>query len=363
MRKLFILLSILLIFGSGKVSAASGAQAKAYNTFISNGYFNGLSPNININDYSGSKKITRVEFIALLNNLYKLGGASDIRFVDVMPGNWFYDDVMVAVGNNYADGYAEAVFLPMGELTREQAIVMCARFLGLETREGKKTIFMDDNQISDWGKKYISAMYDNGYLDTFENPNLFPKNSLSWDEALNFLMDIYGQPREVADAVALDAGGMVRGSHDLVYRAKPTGGDRAQRQTIHQNDDGVTRRNIDDILEDEQYRYNNVRRVVSDEGVLSESEERGYAVSRDPEEAVSEKVGKYIEKGYIDEGRAGEEYADEIYEKEYTDEEYADEEYIEEEYTDEEYADEGYEKEYTDEEYADEEYIEEEYTD
>ena len=114
--------------------------------------------------------ITRGETAVILDRVMKYETKSANNFSDL--GQDFYTDAMLkANAAGIIKGDAGAI-RPQDKITREEAVVVLGRALGLaESTTG--TVFSDSSSVSSWASGYVNAMVSRGYIqgaDGFFNP-------------------------------------------------------------------------------------------------------------------------------------------------------------------------------------------------
>ncbi len=186
--KKFVALIILMIIFQNNIYAEKFPEN---DSFENSEIFSG----INLEDFNLNKNVLRAEFVAVLNNIYQLENNAELKFVDVMPGNWFYEDIQTAVGEGYAKGYSDVIFLPLNAITREEALVMIANNLELPVGGKSDTRFLDDDEISDWSRNEITALVNEGYFDSYNEKNLRPKDFLKWKEGIEIAEKLSGNEK------------------------------------------------------------------------------------------------------------------------------------------------------------------------
>ncbi len=122
--------------------------------------------------------LTRAHMATMLCRLLNLPAAGNYGFLDVNADDWFADAVNrcaaagIMLGNN---GYAN----PNDPITREQALVMLCRALGLE--EGDESVledFADADLVAPYARGYLAALVDAGILKG-DNGRLNPKSNIT----------------------------------------------------------------------------------------------------------------------------------------------------------------------------------------
>jgi formylglycine-generating enzyme required for sulfatase activity/chitodextrinase len=146
----------------------------------------GLLMGDNKGNYNPNSKITRAEFMALVNRVMKYTAKSDkVReFSDISPNKWYYDDASKALGAGYINGTTATTLSPEETITREQAITIISRIKGID-QDGDTSILsvaMDSAVIASWAKGPIAGAIREG-LVTGSNGRINPKADTTRSEA------------------------------------------------------------------------------------------------------------------------------------------------------------------------------------
>lgn len=125
-------------------------------------------------------EITVQEICAFLQRAMKLEADSDIVSQladDATVSDWAREPVSAAVKAGVLNGDGSS-YNGLSNATREQAFVLLARAFGLQDGDAELN-FADADAVSDWAKKSISAMVDNGYVNGDNEGNIAPKNAIT----------------------------------------------------------------------------------------------------------------------------------------------------------------------------------------
>ncbi|EJU24481.1 SLH domain protein [Peptoanaerobacter stomatis] len=141
--------------------------------------------------FKPNKQVTRAEFIHILNSSLKLTKQGEVKFGDVKETDWFYKDVQIAVGNGYANGTSDNMFMPNATLTRAEAAVFIANILN--EKSDKNLIFSDVNTIPAWAKSSVSLMIEKGYMSGYPDNTFAANNKLTRAEAVTILDKVLAQ--------------------------------------------------------------------------------------------------------------------------------------------------------------------------
>ena len=132
----------------------------------------------NNGQFNPNGTLTRAHMATMLCRLLNLPAAGSYGFLDVNADNWFADAVNrcaaagIMLGNN---GYAN----PNASITREQALVMLCRALGL--KEGNVSVlsdYADADQVAPYARGYLAALVEAGILKG-DNGRLNPMSNIT----------------------------------------------------------------------------------------------------------------------------------------------------------------------------------------
>lgn len=129
-------------------------------------------------EFRPDSAMTRAEFAQVLANLLHLPDASSsVSFDDVADTDWFASAIKscAAAGILKGDGTNAN---PTAAITREEAMVMLGRALGVAEETGSLN-YSDANQVASWAEGFVKAMTDKGYVHGVGANTLAPKNNIN----------------------------------------------------------------------------------------------------------------------------------------------------------------------------------------
>ncbi|MWC27697.1 S-layer homology domain-containing protein [Paenibacillus sp. MMS18-CY102] len=185
------LLAVSLVFGTllASVSAASSPEnvekhwaAGTLKKWLAAGLIQGYPDGT----LKPDAPVTRGEFAALLNRAFGLKDeAAGVSFNDLPKANWAYHDIAVAVQAGYLQGTGGGNVSPAQAAARQEASVMVANILHLDTKTNTDVSqFKDAAQIADWSKGSVAALASNKIVKGDEQGNFRPKASITRAEAV-----------------------------------------------------------------------------------------------------------------------------------------------------------------------------------
>lgn len=186
------ILGVSLLFGSlgtASVSAApvpkdiKGHWAQSQlQDWLNKGYLGGYQDGT----VRPNKPITRAEFVALINRLFGYNQTAAITFKDLKSTNWYYTEVAKAVAAGYIGGYENKTFRPNNPITRQEAAVIAAKVLKLNTSSTTLS-FKDAKQIPAWSRGAVAAAAAKKIINGYPNGTFGPKRALTRAEAVGII--------------------------------------------------------------------------------------------------------------------------------------------------------------------------------
>ena len=184
LRKWSILVLVLLV----SLSGAGGASASAASLPGGGGWADatlqewsakGLLHGDSNGSLQADRRITRAEFMALINRAFGFSARGAAGFADVSASVWYAADVAAAAEAGYAAGYADGTIRPGREVTRQEAAVMLAKVAGIrginaESGAGDSR-YSDAGTIGAWSLPSVETVNRldvmKGYADGTFGPN------------------------------------------------------------------------------------------------------------------------------------------------------------------------------------------------
>lgn len=193
-KALSILLASMMVFAVSLPSNAFAEEndysnhwaGETIQTWLELGYANGYGEGI----FKPNGFIKRAEFVTMVNNLFGFEEKGEIKFTDVDPNIWYYEQVQIGYKAGYISGISATKFAPEDLITREQASIIISKIMELDKNAAGIEIFADKNTISDWAKDYVGAAAEAKLLKGYENDNVLtfrPQNNITRAEAVTLL--------------------------------------------------------------------------------------------------------------------------------------------------------------------------------
>lgn len=147
--------------------------------------------------FKPDNKVTRAEFVKMVNGIIDYNKPNDITFKDVPATAWFYDYIRVAQAIGYISGYSADQFGPDDPITREQAAAILARIQYLRGNAAGANRFTDKGTLSAWALEAVGAATEAGFISGYVDGSFKPKNNLTRAEAITMLDNVLENSKNV----------------------------------------------------------------------------------------------------------------------------------------------------------------------
>ena len=202
---LTLLPTVALAEGSGYRDTDGHWAETAIDRWSAYGVLEGDSGNFNPDG-----ALTRAQMAAILSRLLNLPDAPDAGFSDVKPDDWFaeYINKCAAAGIMLGDnGKAN----PNEPITRQQAIVMIARALGIQPIENPDlTKYADAAQVSAYAQGYVAALIEAGIVGGVTADLLAPQANINRASTVTIFDRAIGTyANEAGQTIKADGDGLI----------------------------------------------------------------------------------------------------------------------------------------------------------
>lgn len=192
-------------------------------------------------------QLTCAHFAAILARLLKLPAAKDAGFSDNTPDAWHYDAINRCAAAGILKGNLNGTVTPNAPITRERAMVMLGRALGIEPIENPDlTQFADGAQVASYARGMLAALIKAGVVGGVTADQLAPQNNITRAATVTILDRAIGTYADKAgETVNANGKGIV-----LVVADDVTVNGEVNKLLVPANDIEVTvkgGKNIDDI--------------------------------------------------------------------------------------------------------------------
>lgn len=192
-------------------------------------------------------QLTCAQLATILAKLLKLPAAKDAGFTDNTADAWYYDAINRCAAAGILNGNGDGTVTPEAPITRERAMVMLARALGIEPiRKPDLTKYTDAAQVSAYAQGYVAALIEAGIVGGVTADELAPQDNITRAATVTILDRAISTYADKAGAtVKADGKGLV-----LVVADDVTVTGSVDKLLVPANDIEVTvkgSKNIDDI--------------------------------------------------------------------------------------------------------------------
>ena len=125
-------------------------------------------------------QLTCAQLATILAKLLKLPAAKDAGFSDNKADAWYYDAINRCAAAGILNGNGDGTVTPEAPITRERAMVMLARALGIEPlRNPDLTRYTDAAQVSAYAQGYVAALIEAGIVGGVTADELAPQDNIN----------------------------------------------------------------------------------------------------------------------------------------------------------------------------------------
>lgn len=197
--------------------------------------------------FNPNGQLTCAHFAAILARLLKLPAAKDAGFFDNTPDAWHYDAINRCAAAGILKGNLNGTVTPNAPITRERAMVMLGRALGIEPIENPDlTKYTDAAQVASYAQGMLAALIEAGVVGGVTADQLAPQNNITRAATVTILDRAIGTYADKAgETVNANGKGIV-----LVVADDVTVTGEVNKLLVPANDIEVTvkgSKNIDDI--------------------------------------------------------------------------------------------------------------------
>lgn len=156
------------------------------------GYINGYTDG----SFGPDNKITRAEFVTIINNVKANTKISSKTFSDLSADAWYYNAINSAVAAGYIGGYDDGTVKPDANLTRAEAAVIAYRAWGL-TPEGNVN-FADSASIGDWASSQIATLVSKNIIGGYDDNTFRPNETITRAEVAKIVYRLIEMEKNIA---------------------------------------------------------------------------------------------------------------------------------------------------------------------
>lgn len=142
--------------------------------------------------FSPDGTLTRGQMAVILSRLLNLPAAPSAGFTDVAADAWYADGINRCAAAGILQG-SEGKAMPEDPITREQAMVMLCRALGIAAEDvGVLAAFSDVSLASDYARPYVAALVKAGVVKGDANGLLNPLSKITRAEIVTMIDRLVG---------------------------------------------------------------------------------------------------------------------------------------------------------------------------
>ena len=156
-------------------------------------------------------QLTCAQLATILAKLLKLPVAKDAGFTDNTADAWYYDAINRCAAAGILNGNGDGTVTPEAPITRERAMVMLARALGIEPiRKPNLTKYTDAAQVSAYAQGYVAALIEAGIVGGVTADELAPQDNINRASTVTILdRAISTYADQAGETVKADGKGLV----------------------------------------------------------------------------------------------------------------------------------------------------------
>lgn len=139
------------------------------------------------NTFRPNNPVTRAEFMSMTNRAFSFTNTVDATYTDVKTGDWFAADIAKAKAAGYISGYSDGSMKPDNQISRQEAAVIIAKILKLDTSATNSLTFSDAASVPEWSKNAVAAVVKAGYMSGYPDGTFKALNSITRAEAASIL--------------------------------------------------------------------------------------------------------------------------------------------------------------------------------
>lgn len=162
-------------------------------------------------EFDPNGQLTCAQLATILARLLKLPAAKDAGFIDNPADAWYYDAINRCAAAGILKGNGDGTVTPEAPITRERAMVMLARALGIEPlRNPDLTRYTDAAQVSAYAQGYVAALIEAGIVGGVTADELAPQDNINRASTVTILdRAISTYADEAGETVKVDGKGIV----------------------------------------------------------------------------------------------------------------------------------------------------------
>lgn len=131
-------------------------------------------------EFEPDGQLTCAQLATILTRLLKLPAAPDAGFIDNPSNAWYYDAINRCTAAGILKGNGDGTVTPNAPISRERAMVMLSRALGIEPLDSiNLSEFSDATLVSPYAQGYIAALIEAGIVGGVTADRLAPQENIT----------------------------------------------------------------------------------------------------------------------------------------------------------------------------------------
>lgn len=132
-------------------------------------------------EFEPNGQLTCAQLATILTRLLKLPAAPDAGFTDNPYNAWYYDAINRCAAGGILKGNGDGTVTPNAPISRERAMVMLSRALGIEALDSSTNLseFSDAALVSPYAQGYIAALIEAGIVGGVTADCLAPQENIT----------------------------------------------------------------------------------------------------------------------------------------------------------------------------------------
>lgn len=131
-------------------------------------------------EFEPNGQLTCAQLATILTRLLKLPAAPDAGFIDNSSNAWYYDAINRCAAAGILKGNGDGTVTPNAPISRERAMVMLSRALGIEPLDSTNlSEFSDATLVSPYAQGYIAALIEAGIVGGVTADRLAPQENIT----------------------------------------------------------------------------------------------------------------------------------------------------------------------------------------
>ncbi len=156
---------------------------------------NGIISGKGDNKFCPDDNITREEFSKIISDaMFSAATAeTDVDFLDLEKDRWSYPYVNKCCALGIISGYGNGLFGTADLITRQDLAVVVYNAMKKTDyvfADSTKKTFADENEISDYAKEAVNALYNNGLINGIDGSRFAPANHATRAEAAKIIYNV-----------------------------------------------------------------------------------------------------------------------------------------------------------------------------